>query len=460
MRWINEAERYARLWIFGKDNINSALIWRTYILLTLGSLNFLAWGMVDGFIFIFYLQQLSINYVALGFSLQMFIVLVLDFPSSIWADSGHQLTAYALAMAFYGLALFIFIVKISPITFLLSMALIGMGRSQESGSLIAWYTNYYRTVMPTFTLYRRIRGRIGALILTVYMISIAIGGTIADFIWIYWPFYLGISIFGLCTIITIVIARLEKSKNDVRKNQRSFNGELPKQSYIRKLYEVFSILGKNTTLIILFSAIIVFSTVSVVWEHFIILPLYQHLIGSFSLLSIIMAITTAFGIISRLYSHKIRPNELANKTLALIWFVGQGPVAFAATLAFLILLPQLTYNQAIMTILLVILYVAPKLSAQVAIPFHQQVLHENLPNTARASLTSLLSTLTKIFTTIAFFLISIINVMEALNFIVTLGFILSLIACILMWNADKQSEPQYNMQKKEKVSVVYLSNPN
>ncbi|MFQ5977590.1 MAG: MFS transporter [Candidatus Heimdallarchaeota archaeon] len=138
---------------------------------------------VSTFFILFLLDAITFRELGILLALQLMIIALLDYPTGALGDwIGHKWVLF-LAYCCYALGTIILLLANSFEEFLLFGLFSGIGFSQESGALEAWFDNNYRASIGEFdpdrTIYGAYQGKVFAMIGLVSGVSFILGGLVA-----------------------------------------------------------------------------------------------------------------------------------------------------------------------------------------------------------------------------------------------------------------------------------------
>ncbi|MFX0116168.1 MAG: MFS transporter [Candidatus Hodarchaeota archaeon] len=154
-------------------------------------------ALLTGFYTVFVLHYLSLVEVGVLFAFHLLLLAILDFPTGSLADMWGarkclMISYLAFFVAFLGLGLLILTPNMALPLFLLIEFFFAVGIAQESGTIVAWFTNQCKANGDDLSKIRSIFGKARGITLMSTTIAMLIGGFLAEYIGIGVAFSAGI----------------------------------------------------------------------------------------------------------------------------------------------------------------------------------------------------------------------------------------------------------------------------
>jgi MFS family permease len=237
----------------------STTFWMIYIAESLGGGDFIAGlGMVSFLII-----------------LQLVIQTLLDYPTGALGDHIGQRWVIASALICYAIAFGITAISNadSPfIYFVVIYALMGLGRSQESGAWAAWFDNNYRVAMPhdeDRKMYGVMQGRTGMFFQIISTVVLLPGAWLALLYGRTWVFSLQAIAFVILAIIVLIMVKDFPEAEAIRKRQHQQSG-----GYLRILKDGLRFLWSHPFITFFIIGDIIIMATGTLWWQLLLFPLY------------------------------------------------------------------------------------------------------------------------------------------------------------------------------------------
>ncbi|MFX1369094.1 MAG: MFS transporter, partial [Promethearchaeota archaeon] len=207
-------------------------------------------------------------------AIQLIVQTVLDYPTGTLGDRYGQRYVIASALCCYAGAFFLtsLVSSTSPYYLYVGIfALMGLGRSQESGAWGAWFDTNYRIAMPhdkDRKQYGVFQGKLGMLFGLATTLSLVPGGVLALIYGRAWVFQLQAVI---CVLLALVVLRLIKDLPEVIESRRV---EDKKQDYVMLLKDGVRFVVSDKFIALFFTGQIIIFSMSVVYGQLILFPFY------------------------------------------------------------------------------------------------------------------------------------------------------------------------------------------
>ncbi|UCH32776.1 MAG: MFS transporter, partial [Candidatus Bathyarchaeota archaeon] len=269
--------------------------------------------LLTGFYVVFVLHYLSMIELGLLFAFHLFVLAVADFPTGsladLWGARKCLMASYGLFLCGYlGLALVIFNPSMALPLFILVQFLFAMGTAQESGTIVAWFTNQCKAKGGDLKKIRSIFGKARGITFMTITVAMLIGGFLAQYISLTAAFVAGI---GLAVLALLATSLLESESSNSRKNRTN---------YLTNLMEAAKAAVNDSRLPILIAT----SSLNYAGYYIVIVlalqPLLYQDLRSFFWLSVVFAVLQIVSMLCSYIGGKItRFRDIS--TALLIWIV-------------------------------------------------------------------------------------------------------------------------------------------
>jgi MFS family permease len=247
---------------------------------------------VSTFFILFLLDVITFQELGFLLAVQLMIIAVLDYPTGALGDwIGHKWVLF-LAYCCYALGTMILLVANSFEEFLLFGVFSGIGFSQESGALEAWFDNNYRAsigaVDPNRTIYGAFQGKVVAMIGLVSGVSFILGGVVAT---IFSRKTLFLIQLGLIIVVLVLIVILMNNIEGIEAPKGSL------RTYGQQLAGGLSFTVSNRGVFLyMIGASFTLGAIIAIWGSLLLFPYYESYSGSDDYTGLLRAIIFFTGI--------------------------------------------------------------------------------------------------------------------------------------------------------------------
>ena len=281
----------------------------------------IAFHITDTFLVLYLLETHTWAQVSIVFSVQMATQLIFDYPTGILGDWIGQKKILISAFLFLSSANLCILLSESFVIYVLFGVLSGLGNSQFSGALDAWYDSQYTSqcsqIDPERKIYGLFQGRVYSLYLGIAGLSILASGLIANNFSRQILFILQITVYIILAVsIGMGLTSSPKVENeDPKKIQGKIPDQEPKENYISILLKGLKFVFSQKKMWLFFFGIAIYNAfLDSVWTKLILFPLYNQYAISDTLTSVIRWINLTIdvflvGILAK-YSSKTKNKEM------------------------------------------------------------------------------------------------------------------------------------------------------
>ncbi|MHA2365624.1 MAG: MFS transporter [Candidatus Hodarchaeales archaeon] len=299
--------------LLGSNEVNPKgvnFIRRAYLLII--GYAFIHW-LTATFFVLYALEHLTFAEFGFLLAVQIFIQILIDYPTGTVGDWIGQKWIMAIAVVLYGLFYVVFSFARTFDGFLLAYILLGLAAAQESGAFGAWYQNNYKLYVPEDEerkVYSYLEGKQQTLNLFLQATAFILGGfTISFFSRSFVFFIQGIFLF----IYVILFFYFMNDHPQIERKEPNL------KSYYKLLGDGIKVTARNSTLVRVIVGSIIFGCGAMVWVNFMLFPLYEDyaktddVIGTLRASSFLIGCSIAW--VSAIVAGKLKPST-ANKVLA------------------------------------------------------------------------------------------------------------------------------------------------
>jgi MFS family permease len=331
-------------------------------------------ALLTGFYTVFVLQYLTLVETGMLFAFHLILLAMMDFPTGsladMWGARKCLMISYgAFFVAYIGLG-FVFLVPTMalPLFFLIEF-FFAVGIAQESGTIMAWFTNQCKANGDDLGKIRSVFGKARGIALLTTTVAMLIGGFMAEYITI-----------GVAFAAGIILALLALVATSLLKSETTFSVK-PNKRYLTYLKEATRTVGEDSRLPVLIT------TSSLNYAGYFIVaalalqPLLYQDLGSIFWLCVVFAFLQLIQVLGSYIGGKmVRFSDIT--TALIIWT--------AAPLIYLILFAAIMLHWGLPVILigLAALYAVFALYYPHIGQFYQRL----IPDKHRTAVTSLKST--------------------------------------------------------------------
>ncbi|QEE15206.1 MFS transporter [Promethearchaeum syntrophicum] len=292
---------------------------RFYVVITM--MQSIAFHITDTFLVLYLLETHTWAQVSIIFSVQMVTQLIFDYPTGILGDWIGQKKILLSAFLFLSSANLCILLSESFVVYVLFGILSGLGNSQFSGALDAWYDSQYTRhcsqIDPSRKIYGLFQGRVYSLYLGIAGLSILASGLIANNFSRQILFILQITVY-IIMAVGIGIG-LKSSSEDTSEIFKNYNGKIPdqepKENYFSILLKGLKFVFSQKKMWLFFFGIAIYNAfLDSVWTKLILFPLYNQYALSDTLTGVIRWVNLTIdvflvGILAK-YSSQTQKKEM------------------------------------------------------------------------------------------------------------------------------------------------------
>lgn len=331
-------------------------------------------ALLTGFYTVFVLNYLTLVEVGILFAFHLILLALLDFPTGsladMWGARKCLMISYgAFIVAYMGLGLVFLVPTMALPLFFLIEFFFAVGIAQESGTIVAWFTNQCKTNGGDLGKIRSVFGKARGITLITTTVAMLIGGFMAEYITIGVAFAAGIILALLALVATFLL------KSEAISSAKSNN------KYLTHLKEATRAVGEDSRLPVLITTSSLNYTGYFIVVALALQPLLYQDLGSIFWLCVVFAFLQLIQALGSYIGGKmVRFSDIT--TALIIWI--------AAPFIYLILFAAIMLHWSFPVILigLAALYAVFALYYPHIAQFYQQL----IPDEHRAAVTSLKST--------------------------------------------------------------------
>ncbi len=208
--------------------------------------------------------------------IRIVVQVVLDYPTGGLGDLIGQRWIIASALICYSIAFWLTAYAVSVVTvpfmlFVIIYALMGLGASQESGAMPAWFDNNYRVAMPNdkdrkqYGVFWSRAGMVFQLVSTLVLIP---GSVLAFMLGRYWVFQVQAVFFIFLAVLALVFIR---DLPGARKREGERSGF---REYGRLLKDGIRFMGSSRFVTLTMVGEMLMWAIGIVWWEILLFPLY------------------------------------------------------------------------------------------------------------------------------------------------------------------------------------------